>query len=60
MVTSETASFGLKINVWDDVVSIIGASTKQPKALKKLLATGQCKMAIRLAFGVTGLLEMDR
>ena len=60
MVTSETARFGPNINVWDDVVSIMGASTKQPKALKKLLAMGKCKMPVRLAFGVTGVLETER
>ena len=60
-VTSETVRFCPEINVWDDVVSIIGASTKQPKALNKLLATEKCKTPIRLAFGVTaGVLEMDQ
>ena len=61
IVTSETVRFCPEINVWDDVVSIMGASTKQPKALNKLLATEKCKTPIRLAFGVTaGVLEMDR
>ena len=61
IVTSETVKFCPEINVWNDVVSIIGASTKQPKALNKLLATEKCKTPIRLAFVVTaGVLEVDR
>ena len=61
IVTSETVRFCPEINVWDDVVSNLGASTKQPKALNKLLVTEKCKTPIRLAFGVTaGVPEMDR
>ena len=60
-MTSQTVRFCPEINVWDDVVSITGVSTKQPKALNKLLATEKGKKLIRFAFGVTaGLLEMDR
>ena len=60
-MTSKTVRFCPEINVWDNVVSIMGVSTKQPKALNKLLATEKCKKPIRFAFSVTaGLLEMDR
>ena len=46
VVTSEVVRFCPEINVWDDVVSIMGVSAKQPKALKKLLATEKSKTPI--------------
>ena len=46
IVTSETVRFCPEINVWDDVVSIMGVSAKQPKALNKLLATEKSKTPI--------------